>query len=925
MRVRAELLEGSVGPLGPVEGAAEGAPSLAFRPALMPEDRRPDPDALLALAAAEGHGRLKVFLGAAPGVGKTWEMLVQARRRLAEGVDVLAGVIETHGRAGTIAEAEGIPVLALRDVEYRGQRLREFDLDAALARRSALLLVDELAHTNAPGSRHAKRWEDVAELVAAGLEVWATLNVQHLESLNDDVARITGVRVSETLPDHVLDAADEIELIDVPPAELRARLRDGRIYTSETAGRALDGFFREGNLASLRELALRRAAAHVDGDVRNWMRRSGVTGAWPSGERVLALVGPDPGASAVVRRAKRLAEALQAPWTVLHVERATSLLVARPALALAAQLGADLDTRIGADLVGITLAVAQERSVTHLVLGRGRAPLWRRLTGRTIGAVLLQRAPDLAIHVIPASDVRARRLALRRREPWWGWAVAASLVALVTAVGCALRAVVPAEAMGMIYLAAIVAGASAWGMPTALAMAGVSFVAWDFFFIPPLYALSIGSPRDLIALGVFALVAVLAGGLAGRVRGEAQAAQARVEGLRRIAAFSRRLGEAGTEPDLLAEIARQAAAIAGRALVLAPFGDQLSGRDLVIRACEPASVAPGAPVPGLHTLDEGAWAAARWAWTHGEPAGHGTSTLPAASWQLLPLHTVRGTLGVLGLRSAGALDDTAAQTLGALADQAAIAWERVLLANEAARTTAMEETQRLRTALLASLGHDLRTPLTGIQGAAGTLRSAWDGLDETTRTDLLDSIEQDVGRMVRFLANITELTRLESGQISPRLSRVDLAEVVEAALARLPGAPHVAVRVAEPPPAALADPALLEQVLVNLLENAVKYSPAGSLTLVRVTAEAGAACVSVADEGIGIPADDLPHVFDSFFRARRGDRVPPGTGLGLAIARGLVEAMGGRIEAHSPRPDTPADGLPGAVLSVRLPGAGTAP
>ncbi|MGI4975667.1 MAG: ATP-binding protein [Janthinobacterium lividum] len=890
----------------------------------MPEPRRPDPDALLALAAAESRGRLKVFLGAAPGVGKTWEMLSQARRRLSAGTDVLAGVIETHNRAGTIAEARGIPTLALRDVEYRGQTLREFDLDAALARRPALLLVDELAHTNAPGSRHAKRWEDVAELVAAGLEVWATLNVQHLESLNDDVARITGVRVSETLPDHVLDAADEIELIDVPPAELRARLEDGRIYAAETAARALDGFFREGNLASLRELALRRAAAHVDGDVRDWMRRAGVSGAWPSGERVLALVGPDPGASAVVRRAKRLAEALQAPWTVLHVERATSLLVARPALALAAQLGADLDTRIGgADLVATTLAVARERSATHLVLGRGHAPLWRRLSGRTVGAALIQRAPDLVIHILPASDAPPRPAPRRPREPWWRWPAAAGLVAATTALGCALRALVPAEAMGMLYLAAIVAGASAWGLRAALAMAVASFLAWDFFFLPPLYTVSIGSPSDLIALGVFALVATLSGGLASRVRAEAQAAQARVEGLRRIAAFSRRLGEASTEPDLLAEIARQAAAIAGRALVLAPDAahpDATHAADLHLRAAEPP-MPDDAQALDASVMDEGAWAAARWAWTRGEPAGQGTATLPAASWRLLPLHTVRGTLGVLAVRSPAALDDTAAQTLGALADQAAIAWERVLLAGAAARTAAMEETQRLRTALLASLGHDLRTPLAGIQGAAGTLRGAWDRLDEPTRADLLDSIEEDVGRMTRFLANITELTRLESGQIRPRLARTDLAEILDAALSRIPGAPHVAIRVADPPPAALADPALLEQVLVNLLENAVKYAPAGSLALVRITAEPGLACLSVADEGIGIPADDLPHVFDSFFRARRGDRVAPGTGLGLAIARGLTEAMGGRIDARSPRPDLPRDGLPGTVLTLRLPAA----
>ena len=322
-------------------------------------DRRPDPDALIALAAAEHRGRLKIFLGAAPGVGKTWEMLVQAKRQQAQGVDVLAGVVETHGRAGTIGELKGLPELPLREVQYRGQTLREFDLDAALARRPGLLLVDELAHTNAPGSRHAKRWEDVVELVQAGLTVWATLNVQHLESLNDDVARITGVRVTETLPDRVLEMADEIELIDLPPAELRARLAEGSIYRPDNARRALDGFFKEGNLASLREMALRRAAAHVDEDVRNWMARSGVTGPWPSSERVLALVGPDASAEAVVRQAKRLAEALHA-----HLDgaacraRAGSMLVARPAMALAAQLGANVDTRVGVDLATTALEVA---------------------------------------------------------------------------------------------------------------------------------------------------------------------------------------------------------------------------------------------------------------------------------------------------------------------------------------------------------------------------------------------------------------------------------------------------------------------------------------------------------------------------------------------------------------------------------------
>ncbi len=869
------------------------------------EDGRPDPDALLAATIEEGRGRLKVFLGSAPGVGKTWEMLVQAKRRQAEGADVLAGVIETHGRAGTEAELRGLPVLPCRDVPYRGQVLKEFDLEAALARRPGLLLVDELAHTNAPGSRHAKRWEDVEALLAADIDVWATLNVQHLESLNEDVARITGIRVSETLPDRVLEMADEIELIDVPPTELRARLREGKIYRAENATRALDGFFKEGNLAALREIALRRTAAHVDDDVREWMRRAGVAGPWPAGDRVLALVGPDKASEGVVRHAKRLAEALHAPWTALHVERDNTVADARPALELAAQLGADVQTRVGSDLVGTAVDLARDSNVTHLVMGRAPAPLWRRLTGRILSYQLLRRAPDFVLHVIPLPGVKVPKRRRPRDEGWTVWASAAGLVAAVTAFGLLLRNVVPGEAMGLAYLAAVVAGASLGGLRPALAVAAAGFLAWDFFFIPPVYTLTISNVHDTMALALFGAVAVLSGSLASRVRGEARAAQARIEGLRRIGTFSRKLGEAATEPELLAEIARQAAATAGQAVVLAAAGEE----SLDIRAAEPLA----------DTMDEGAWAAARWAWTKQESAGQGTSTLPGATWRFLPLKTARGRLGVLGVRSAARLNEPQTQALTALADQAAVAWERVRLATESARTAAMEETQKLRTALLASLGHDLRTPLTGIQGAAGTLRTSWARLDEATRADLLDSIEQDVGRMVRFLANITDLTRLETGQINPRLAPVRLGEAFEAAAARLAGAPFLAVHMSEPEPVALADPALLEQVLVNVLENAAKYAPEGSLIQVRGSVVGHEVRLSVADEGVGIPAHDLPHVFDSFFRATRGDRVAPGTGLGLAIARGMVEAMGGRIEAQSPRPDLPADGHPGTVVTLWLP------
>ena len=639
-------------------------------------------------------------------------MLTQARRRQTEGDDVLAGVIETHGRAETEAQTAGLPVLARKEVAYRGQTLQEFDLDAALARRPGLLLVDELAHTNAPGSRHAKRWEDVQELVDAGLHVWATLNVQHLESLNDDVARITGVRVAETLPDRVLEGADEIELIDVPPAELRARLASGRIYRADTATRALEGYFKEGNLAALREIALRQAAEHVDGDVRDWMRRSGVSGPWPASDRVLALVGPDASGEAVVRHAKRLADALHAPWTVLHVEQATAAPDSRPSLALALGLGAEVETRSGADLAGTALEVAQARNATHIVIGRARLPWWRRLLGRPLSLELLRRAPEYSLHIVPSPAVaRPRRPAVRAPQEWRGWAAATALVVAVTGTGLLVGDALPAEALGMVFLAVVVASASLQGLPVALYAAVLGFLAWDFFFIPPIHTVTIANTHDAVAAAVFLVVAVITGVLAGRVRAEARAGQARIDSLRRVGAFSRRLGEPATEPDLLQEVARQAAGIAGQAAGLVRDGE-----DVLLRAAE----------PNLDTLDEGAWAAARWAAAHGVEAGRGTATLPSASWRFMPMRTVRGGAGLLGVRAPArpggeAFDPPTLQALEALADQAAIALERVRLAGQSARTAAMEETQGLRTALLNSLSHDLRTPLTGNTGGGGDL------------------------------------------------------------------------------------------------------------------------------------------------------------------------------------------------------------
>uniref|UniRef100_UPI0022EA90B9 DUF4118 domain-containing protein n=1 Tax=Falsiroseomonas oryzae TaxID=2766473 RepID=UPI0022EA90B9 len=585
------------------------------------EPVRADPDALLALARREGRGRLKVFLGAAPGVGKTMEMLAEARRRHAGGTDVLIGIVETHGRAETQAAIGDLPILPRSRIAYRGQELEEFDLDGALARRPQVLLLDELAHTNAPGSQHAKRWQDVEELREAGIEVWTTMNVQHLESLSEAVARITGVRVAETVPDRVLVEADAVELIDIPPAELIERMRQGRIYRPDQASRALKGFFREGNLAALREMALRRTAERVDADVTGYMRANAIAGPWPAGERVMALVGADPSAEMVVREARRVADALKAPLVALHVEQPTADASADPgpALRLAERLGAEAETVVGADLPSTILREARARNVTHLVIGRGR-PAWRRrLTGRTLSATLLRQATDFTLHLVPEPAGAPRRLAPERRAlpAWVGWAAPPLLVALATAVGQAVDGVVPEGALGMIYLVPIVAAAVGFGPVQGALAAALSFLAWNFLFLPPRYTFTIAGPQDVVGVVVFALVALLLAGTTGGLGRSVRAARARMLSLRRLVEFSRRLGAPGDKSDLVLAIAEEASRIAGGpacVLLLLPPLPGETAPEPVVRASVPIDAEP----------DDASMAAARWAAANRRPAGRGT-------------------------------------------------------------------------------------------------------------------------------------------------------------------------------------------------------------------------------------------------------------------------------------------------------------
>ncbi|ABQ29934.1 sensor histidine kinase [Acidiphilium cryptum] len=859
-------------------------------------ENRPDPDALLARANSDGRGQLKIFLGAAPGVGKTWEMLAAARRRFETGTDVVVGLVETHGRAETAEQLADLPVLPRRIVPYRGRLLEEFDLDAALKRRPALLLVDELAHANAPGLRHAKRWQDVAALLEAGINVWTTLNVQHLESLNDQVARITGIRVAETLPDTVLGLADDIELIDLPPEELRTRLKQGLVYRPDVARRALGGFFRPGNLAALREMALRRVAQHVDRDIAAYMRAQAIAGPWPAAERVMAVVEAGEAAEQVVRHASRLAEALRAPFFAFHAERAATGMAVQPALDLAIQLGGTVETTTNADVFAALLDAAARQNVAHIVIARGRGR-WRWRRG--LASRLARGARAYALHVVP--DPAASRPAPPHRAPppkLMPFGISLGIMILTTIGGFALRGVLPAEAMGYVFTAIVVGMASLYGRSVGIFAALTGFVLWNFFFLPPIYTLSVTNPRDVTALFAFLVVGVLTGSLAGRVRAEAETARTRIEALRRITLFGRALAQVSDEAGLAAVVEAEARALAGEAVLLLARDDGL---------------------PRAGGFDEAAVAAAEFAWRNRVATGMGTTTLPASAWRFQPLATEAGAIGVLGVRPETPPAEPVIQTLGALADQAALAAERLRLATSAAEARAHESTQRLRTALLSSLSHDLRTPLTAIRGAAETLAEADGELPEATRRDLLASIVEDVGRMTRFLANITGMARIETGEIVARHEKVDLAPVVEHAVARVKEAFHTAVNIPEDAATVRADPALLEQVLVNLLENAVKYGPEGGAISVFARRAGDSVVLSVADEGVGIPPEDLPHVFNSFFRVVRGDRVAPGTGLGLAIARAFVEAMGGTIAAESPRRDLPADGLPGTIIRVELP------
>lgn len=886
----------------------------------MEKEHRPDPEALLESIEQEKRGRLTVFLGAAAGVGKTYAMLEAAQERLKEGVDVVVGWVETHGRAETEALLEGLPIVPPRRLIYRGKEFLEMDLDALLSRRPALALVDELAHTNIPGSRHAKRYQDVEELLNAGIDVYTTLNIQHLESLNDIVAQITGIRVRETVPDRILETA-EIQLIDVPPEELILRFKEGKVYVPEMAEEALRRFFRPGNINALRELALRYAARRVDRQLENYMRAHGIPGPWPAGERVMVCVSPSPFSARLIRVARRMAEGLEAEWLAVYVDtpgRFPSREEEKERLAknlrLAEELGAETITLSGEDVAEEILELARKRNVTHIVIGKPlHSRFWELIHGSVVDKVI-RHSQGISVHVIPGKYQPLDKSyfpSITRPLSWTFYAGALGAALIVAGFCVWWRYSLGLVNIAMLFLLPVLFSAVRWGVGPAVVAAIGGFLLFDILFVPPTGSFSVSDLRYIISFIIFVLVALFTGTLSNRLKAEVKSCRERGDRLAALYSLSRDIAAVAELEPLLEKITQKVAETLERpvALLLPDKEGKLqisaSSRDYE-----------------KNFWDENERAVATWVFKNGHKAGRGTDTLSGAGGLYLPLQAGEGVQGVLGISLKGSLKGLQPEQLRlaeAFAGLAALAITRLKLQREAQEARFLAESERLRSALFNSLSHDLRTPLASIIGAVTSLLEGDKVFDAATRRELLQTIKQEASRMNRFVSNLLDMARLESGLLKLRQEWVDIEDVIGVATSRLGEALKsrpLTIKVDPHLPLIKADFLLIEQVLVNLLDNALKYSPPGSEILLTVSCKDGWMEIAVSNKGPRLSSEDLERIFDKFYRLPTSPAVG-GTGLGLAICKGIVEAHGGRIWASN-HPE-------GLTITFTLPLPGTGP
>ncbi|QNM94717.1 DUF4118 domain-containing protein [Chitinimonas koreensis] len=869
---------------------------------------RPDPDRLLetlhAEEAAARRGKLKIFFGACAGVGKTYAMLQAAGRQQAEGVKVLVGVVETHGRAETAALLDGLVLLPSRKVQYRDRLLAEFDLDAALAQRPELIVVDELAHSNVEGSRHQKRWLDVEELLEAGIDVYTALNVQHLESLNDVVGSITGVRVRETVPDHVFEQADEVVLVDLPPDELLVRLSQGKVYLADAAERASRNFFRKGNLIALRELALRRTADRVDVQMRAYRADRAIANVWQTKERLMVCVGPGASGDKLVRAAARLAAKLQADWIAVYVE--TPALQHLPdeqrrrvlaTLKAAEQLGAETATLAGTDPVDTLAAYARSRNVSKLVIGHRLKSGWRRKLLPGLADRLAERAAALDLYLVgletsdapPASRIRLPP----GRADWRGWGASCLIVAVTTALAGALLSIFDLANVVMVFLLAVVLVAIRYGRGPGALAACLAVASFDFFFVPPRLTFTVNDTQYLFTFAMMLTVALIIGQLTAKLRFEADIARRRERRADELSRLARELSAALTTEQVVAIAIEQVGSnFQARSAVLLPDSQER------MREAH-AGDAAATPAAEVDT------SVAQWVYDHAEAAGFGTATLPSSPARYLPLKAPMRTRGVLAVQPTGLWlfdEPEDLRLLETCAAQIALALERVHFVEVAQDALVSMEGERLRNGLLAAVSHDLRTPLTALVGLADTLTHS--PLAEPVRQELVAAIRDKAQGMAELVGKLLDMARLQSGAVELRRDWQSLEEVLGSARRQLDAAlaeHKVTSRLPADLPLCEFDAVLIERVLVNLLDNAAKYTPPGSEIVVSAAHRGNLMRVTVDDDGPGLPPGREEALFGKF---ERGDSESalPGVGLGLAISRAIVEAHGGKLHAEN-RPD----------------------